>query len=122
MYANKATVHVQAAGLVGERFAVATNGKPEHFVRVTCQFDLPISPVELGLRLREVREAAGLTQEELAQRVGVTDGAISFMEMNTGGRGRYADLARLIRICDVCNFQLDLLFRAEWNGAHATDR
>jgi transcriptional regulator with XRE-family HTH domain len=34
----------------------------------------------LGQIVREAREKAGLSQEELAQRVGLTQGALSFIE------------------------------------------
>jgi len=37
---------------------------------------------DVGTRLRAVREAAGLSQRELARRAGVTNGTISLIEQN----------------------------------------
>lgn len=37
---------------------------------------------DVGNRLRQVREAAGLSQRELARRAGVTNGTISLIEQN----------------------------------------
>lgn len=37
---------------------------------------------DLGARLRQVREAAGLSQRELARRAGVTNGTVSLIEQN----------------------------------------
>ena len=37
---------------------------------------------DLGSRLRQVREAAGLSQRELARRAGVTNGTVSLIEQN----------------------------------------
>lgn len=37
---------------------------------------------ELGARLRQVRQAAGLSQRELARRAGVTNGTVSLIEQN----------------------------------------
>lgn len=37
---------------------------------------------DVGARLRQVREAAGLSQRELARRAGVTNGTISLIEQN----------------------------------------
>ena len=38
--------------------------------------------VEFGQRLRELRHSAGLTQEQLAKRVGLTKSVISFYELS----------------------------------------
>lgn len=38
--------------------------------------------IDVGTRLRQVREAAGLSQRELARRAGVTNGTISLIEQN----------------------------------------
>jgi transcriptional regulator with XRE-family HTH domain len=37
---------------------------------------------EIGARLRQVRQAAGLSQRELARRAGVTNGTVSLIEQN----------------------------------------
>lgn len=37
---------------------------------------------DLGARLRQVRQAAGLSQRELARRAGVTNGTVSLIEQN----------------------------------------
>ena len=56
--------------------------------------------------IRKAREAAGLTQTDLAKRLGVTPGAISQME----SRGRYADASRLPEIADALGCRIDTLF------------
>ncbi|WP_287880143.1 helix-turn-helix domain-containing protein, partial [Aquitalea sp.] len=38
--------------------------------------------MDVGARLRVVRERAGLSQRELAKRAGVTNGTISLIEQN----------------------------------------
>jgi len=50
------------------------------------------------LRLRELRDAAGLTQVELAEKLGVSQKTVSRLESGTKPR---ADLDQLAAICRV---------------------
>jgi predicted ATPase/DNA-binding XRE family transcriptional regulator len=54
--------------------------------RGSDQFDMPETPSPFGERLRRLREAAALTQEELAERAGLTAQAVGALE--TGKRRR----------------------------------
>lgn len=51
---------------------------------------LEIDPVTLSKRIREAREAAGLTQQQLADACGITDGTVSAWE-NGKAKGILAD-------------------------------
>ncbi len=68
-----------------------------------------LSPIRVTLR--EAREAAGLTQTELADRAGVRQATVSDME--TGKRGRI-DLEVLDKLCVVLGLEPgDLLERTK---------
>lgn len=55
---------------------------------------------ELGRRIREAREAAGLTQEELAEKIGLKGGAVSKYERGASDP-ETADLVQIARACRV---------------------
>jgi transcriptional regulator with XRE-family HTH domain len=63
----------------------------------------------LGQIIREAREKAGLSQEELAQRVGLTQGALSFIE-----RGLVEPrLSTLLRLFDALGLSPEVLKNQE---------
>lgn len=59
---------------------------------------------EIGDKLRKAREAAGLTQMELANRVGADRATISHYE---GGTGGYMGGAMMYRICEELRIELN---------------
>jgi transcriptional regulator with XRE-family HTH domain len=63
----------------------------------------------LGQIVREAREKAGLSQEELSQRVGLTQGALSFIE-----RGVVEPrLSILLRLFDALGLSKEVLKNQE---------
>jgi transcriptional regulator with XRE-family HTH domain len=63
----------------------------------------------LGQIIREAREKAGLSQEELARRVGLTQGALSFIE-----RGVVEPrLSTLLRLFDALGLSPEVLKNQE---------
>jgi transcriptional regulator with XRE-family HTH domain len=67
----------------------------------------------LGQIIREAREKAGLSQEELAQRVGLTQGALSFIE-----RGLVEPrLSTLLQLFDALGLSPEVLKNQE--ASHA---
>jgi putative transcriptional regulator len=66
----------------------------------------PVSPEELAKRLKEARVAAGLTQAELADAVGVAQSAICGWENGDYEPGR----ALWKRIADACHTDVVTLF------------
>jgi len=75
-----------------------TNDRPER---------LTLSALGSGRLIREARRLGGLTQADLARRLGTTQSAVSNWE-----RGR--DTPRvdtLARILDACGFEADMTFR-----------
>lgn len=65
----------------------------------------------IGERIRELRRARGITQEEMAEAMGVTSQAVSKWETDLS----IPDLPTLIRLADYFNVSLDALCR-EQNG------
>jgi len=61
----------------------------------------------LQIRLRELREAAGLTQEELADKVGIYQGTISDHER---GKATRIDLSLIERLADALEVEPGELF------------
>lgn len=57
-------------------------------------------------QIKELREAAGLSQTALAARIGVLPCAVSIMEKP----GRFPDVARLPALADVLGCSIDALF------------
>jgi transcriptional regulator with XRE-family HTH domain len=64
--------------------------EPTADVRVSIEQDLA-----LGQLIYDLRTAAGLSQRELAQRMGTTQSVISRLEEGGGARNRIATLARV---------------------------
>ena len=65
-------------------------------------FERTIQQIDLAMLLREMRENAGLTQSELAKKVGTTQSAIARLER--GGRPPRIDT--LLRIADALDCEL----------------
>jgi DNA-binding XRE family transcriptional regulator len=65
-----------------------------------------VTPLE---QIRVLREAAGLSQTELANRLGVKPCAVSLMEKP----GRFPDVSRLPAIADALGCTTDALFGRE---------
>lgn len=61
--------------------------------------------IQLGLRIREARKKAGLTQEQLAEQLEMNKKHISNMECGKSS----PSLPALIRICQICEVSSDLL-------------
>ena len=61
--------------------------------------------VEIGKRIAESRRSAGFTQEELANRLGVTPQALSKWEKGASS----PDLEMLISLCDILGVSADYL-------------
>lgn len=68
--------------------------------------------VALGAQLRGARERAGLSQTALASRAGLTQSAISRLELGTMDRGGPA-LRTLLRYARGCGMTLDFALRPE---------
>lgn len=62
--------------------------------------------MDIGKRLREVRKKNGLSQRELASRAGMTNGAVSLIEMNKTS----PSIASLKRLLDVVPMSLSEFF------------
>ncbi|MBI5482172.1 MAG: helix-turn-helix transcriptional regulator [Deltaproteobacteria bacterium] len=74
-------------------------------------------PPDLGVRVRQARERAGLTQAALAERAGVTDETIGRLE-----RGAFEPaLSTLVAVADALDVDLDSLVRPK-GGSAATAR
>lgn len=74
-----------------------------------------IKPVneEIGANIREVRNQACFTQEELSEKIGITPNHLSAIERGVSG----ASLENLKKICVICGVSADaLLFGATAQG------
>src|SRR3954469_6791433 len=80
---------------------------PAAFLDVDPTLQSPESgPVQFGEVLRNHRRAAGLTQEELAERAGVSPRSISGLERGEGATPRRDTVAQLIRELDLTGTEL----------------
>ncbi|MGD9819283.1 MAG: helix-turn-helix domain-containing protein, partial [Desulfomonilaceae bacterium] len=70
-------------------------------------------PIELGMRLREVRTKRGLSQTELAKLVGVTPSTISQIESNL----IYPSLPALLKMAEVLSVDVSSFFQEKMNVA-----
>ncbi len=70
-------------------------------------FDAGYRDFEIGLLLRQAREAAGLTQEQLADRIGTKKTAISRLENHAGD----IKLSTIRKVSDALGRSLELRFR-----------
>jgi transcriptional regulator with XRE-family HTH domain len=69
--------------------------------------------VDLGTRLRAAREAAGLSQRELARLSGLTNGTISLIEQNQTS----PSVGSLKKLTDALSITLADFFSRDWQGA-----
>ncbi|MBE7065761.1 MAG: helix-turn-helix transcriptional regulator [Ruminococcaceae bacterium] len=66
-----------------------------------------MNELNVGTRIAELRNTNKLTQIELAEKLGVTDRAVSKWETGTG----YPDITLLPQLADVFNVSIDYLLR-----------
>jgi transcriptional regulator with XRE-family HTH domain len=62
--------------------------------------------IKIGLKIKELRSSRGLTQEQLAETLGVTNQAISKWETENG----YPDIEYILQIANFFNVTTDFLF------------
>jgi transcriptional regulator with XRE-family HTH domain len=67
----------------------------------------PVSRIDVGSRLKELRALQGLSQSELARQVGVTASTISQVEGNL----IYPSLPALLKLAEVLNVEVGQLFQ-----------
>jgi transcriptional regulator with XRE-family HTH domain len=60
----------------------------------------------MGDRIRQLRGVKGLSQENLAQKLGLTKGAVSAWENN---RSANVKLATVLKLCEILGCSLDYL-------------
>ena len=65
--------------------------------------------VEVGSRIREAREAAGLTQERFAELIGISPQNVSCVERGLAG----VSLTVLRRMCEILRVSSDLLLMGD---------
>lgn len=68
-----------------------------------------MNELKIGTRIAELRHVNNITQLELAEKLGVTDRAVSKWE--TGGS--YPDIFLLPKIADIFNVSVDYLLRGK---------
>jgi len=66
-------------------------------------------PMEIGAKLRQARIAAGLTQEQTAEALGVSRQSIS----NWENEKNYPDIVSVVRLSDLYAVSLDALLKEE---------
>ena len=70
-----------------------------------------MSVIDVGARLRAIRQMHGLSQRELARRAGVTNGLISLVEMNRG----QPSVSSLKKLLDGIPMSLAEFFTGDFN-------
>ena len=74
--------------------------------------------LQIGARLLEYRKNAGLSQEEFAEKIGVSRQAVSKWELDKA----YPDLDRLVCICGILNVRIDeLIYGKQESENNAND-
>jgi transcriptional regulator with XRE-family HTH domain len=71
---------------------------------------------ELGKQIRALRTTAGLTQKELAERMGSTQSVVARLE----GGGVFPTIETLERVAAALGAQLDIALHAEFPNASAS--
>lgn len=71
----------------------------------------------IGSRLQEYRKNAGLSQEEFAEKIGVSRQAVSKWELDKA----YPDLDRLVCICGILNVRIDELIYGKQESDNNTN-
>jgi DNA-binding XRE family transcriptional regulator len=69
--------------------------------------------------LLRARQAAGLTQSQLAERMGVSQPVVARIESSLGSRKHAPSLATLRRYADACGQRLVIRFEPKEQDAHA---
>jgi transcriptional regulator with XRE-family HTH domain len=67
----------------------------------TMTLEIPLPQGSLGERVRAVRQARGLSQAELARRVGVSKNAMNQIEQGTAPNPRANVIRRLAEVLDI---------------------
>ncbi len=70
--------------------------------------------IEIGNKIQSARKNAGITQNELAQMLGVSRQSVSNWENNHA----YPDIISVIKISDICKISLDSLLKDDENMLH----
>lgn len=68
--------------------------------------------IRIAENIRSFRKAAGLTQEQLAEAVGVTVGAVSKWEAGLSN----PDLAMIVKLADLFEISVDVLLGYDWKS------
>lgn len=63
--------------------------------------------MDIGNKIQNARKNTGLTQSELAQKLGVSRQSVSNWENNRA----YPDIVSIINISDICEISLDSLLK-----------
>lgn len=69
---------------------------------------MPVNHQDFGRRIREARKAKGMTQDELADKIGVSGSFLGHIERGT----RVASLDTLVDLCNVLEISPSLLLGA----------
>ena len=78
---------------------------------------MELNLVDLGARIRQCRQSAGLTQGELAKEAGVSTSFIGHIERGS----RVTSVDTLVNICNALNVSMDYLLAASLNNNHEKD-
>lgn len=76
--------------------------------------------VRMGDMLRQAREASGLTQEALAEKIGMKQSGISRLESGFGPHG--PELDTVMRFVHGCNLELVMAVKSRAAGVGEPDR
>lgn len=69
---------------------------------------MPVDYKDLGKRIREVRRQAGITQEKLAEKMGISASYLGHVERGT----RIASLETVVAACNALQVSMDYLLKA----------
>lgn len=78
---------------------------------------MELNLVDLGARIRQCRQSAGLTQGELAKEAGVSTSFIGHIERGS----RVTSVDTLVNICNALNVSMDYLLAASLNNNYEKD-
>jgi len=71
----------------------------------------------IGMRIKELRRARGVSQEVVAEKMGIDSKYLGFIEQ---GRGN-PTLAVLIKLAETLRVDIDQLFNIRWTGLSDAD-
>jgi len=95
---------VTADSLLRDNIPVISITQPEYLAQVST----PLSPEHIGANLRRLRTTHGLSQQALAQRIGITQRAY-ISNLEAGRKLPSSDL--IVRIADVFSVTIDQLLQ-----------